>query len=93
VEVLNGCGIDGLAGKTADFLRARNFDIVKIDNARHSNYQYTIVQDRMGNLDNALKVARALGVKRQNVIQQRNPDLYLEVSVIIGKDWESLRLK
>jgi len=38
----------------------------------------------------AQRVARALGVKEGNVIQQINPDYFVDVSVIIGKDFTQL---
>ena len=33
VEVLNGCGIKGIAARTADFLRSNQVDVVRSDNA------------------------------------------------------------
>ena len=31
IEVLNGCGVPGAAGKVADFLREKQFDVKNID--------------------------------------------------------------
>ena len=50
-----------------------------------------MVIDRVGNLKNAEKVAYALGVKKQNIVQQLNQDYYVDVSVVIGKDHSSLK--
>ena len=38
VEVLNGCGLKGIAARTADFLRANHVDVVRSDNADHHDY-------------------------------------------------------
>ena len=41
-------------------------------------------------MDNAYRVANALGVSEANVIRESSPDFYLDVSVIIGHDFEKL---
>jgi hypothetical protein len=46
VEVLNGCGIEGAAGKVADYLRSTNFDIKSVGNAQTWNYPFTMVISR-----------------------------------------------
>jgi hypothetical protein len=48
------------------------------------------VVDRIGDLAAARRVARSLGVADNNVIQQINPDYFVNVSVIIGEDFAGL---
>lgn len=91
IDVLNGCGVAGVAGKFTDYLRTRGYDVVEVGNYRSFDVPESIVIDRVGNLENARKVAYALGIKESNVIQQINPDYFLDATVIIGKDFESLR--
>lgn len=91
VEVLNGTSVPRLASKASDFLRARGFDVVQAGNAQHSNFKKSVVQDRLGNIQNAIQVANALGISESGVIQQKNPQLYVEVTVIIGSDYKSLK--
>ena len=38
VEVLNGCGINGLAAKATDFFRFKQIDVLKSDNADRYDY-------------------------------------------------------
>lgn len=91
IDVLNGCGTAGIAVKFTEFLRARGFDILEMGNYKSFDVQETLVVDRTGNIENAYKIAQALGVDRKNVIQQISPDSYLDCSVVIGKDYLSLR--
>ncbi|HNM13863.1 MAG TPA: LytR C-terminal domain-containing protein [bacterium] len=91
IEVLNGSGVPKLAAKAADYLRSKGFDVVSTGNAPNSNYKKTIVQDRAGNLAGAQQVAVALGVGESGIIQQKNPQLMLEVTVIVGQDYKSLK--
>lgn len=91
VEVLNGCGVSGVADRFTDFLRANNFDVVNDGNYIRFDMDETLVIDRIGNTANAYKVANALGVKNENVIQQLNNDYFLDVSIVIGKDYFTLQ--
>ncbi len=91
VEVLNGTTVPKLASRASDFLREKGFDVVQTGNAPHSNFKTSVVQDRMGNIQNAMHVAQALGIGESAIIQQKNPQLYLEVTVIIGMDYKSLK--
>ncbi|HID96163.1 MAG TPA: LytR family transcriptional regulator [Candidatus Latescibacteria bacterium] len=90
VEVLNGCGEDGVARKFTDLLRRKGFDVVNFGNAENFDFMETIVVDRSGSSRKAEKVARALGV--DNCIQQIKMDPYRveDVLVIIGADFRRL---
>ena len=51
VEVLNGCGVQGLAGKTTEFLRLKQVDVVRSDDADHHNYPKTVIIQRNENIE------------------------------------------
>lgn len=90
VEVLNGSGMEGVADKFTDYLRAKGFDIVKIGNYISNDISESMVIDRIGNMNNAYKVAKTLGIKNENVIQQLNKDYLLDVTIVIGRDYFNL---
>ncbi len=91
LEVMNGCGISGIAENLTNYLRQKNFDVVQVGNYSSYDIDNTLVVDRTGNRDNAIKVAEALGIDSKNVIQQINNDYFLDVSLIIGKDFNRLK--
>jgi hypothetical protein len=91
LEVMNGCGVSGVADKFTDYLRKRNFDVVQMGNYISFDIDKSMVIDRTGKKANAYKVAEALGIERSNVIQQLNNDYFLDVSLIIGRDFNSLK--
>lgn len=91
IDVLNGCGVSGIAGTFTSYLRSRGYDVVEVGNYRTFDVPESIIIDRVGNLENARKVAYALGIKESNVIQQINHDYFLDATVIIGQDFEKLR--
>jgi hypothetical protein len=91
LDVLNGCGVQGVAQKFTDYLRKRNFDVVQSSNYRTFDVEHSLVIDREGNRENARKVAQALGIDEGNILQEINPDYYLHVSVVIGRDYQNLK--
>ena len=60
-------------------------------NYKTSDVNESLVIDRVGNSANAEKVAYALGIKKKNIVQQLNHDYYVDVSVVIGKDFNTLK--
>jgi ABC-type enterochelin transport system permease subunit len=90
IEVLNGSGITGIANFYTRLLRKNGFDVVETGNFETFDLQETLIISRSGVMDNAYRVANALGVSKQNVIRESSPDFYLDVSVIIGHDFEKL---
>lgn len=91
VEVLNGCGISGVGDRFTDYLRTNSFDVVSIGNYIRFDMDETLVIDRIGNMANALKTAESLGVKKSNVLQQLNKEYFLDVSIVIGRDYYTLK--
>jgi len=90
VEVRNGNGISGLAGQMTAFLRSYGFDVIEHGDHTSFDQEETIIFDRIGNLDAAKQVALALGIPESDVQQDIRTDYYLDVSVIIGMDYESV---
>jgi hypothetical protein len=86
-EVLNGCGVSGVADRFTDYLRDNNIDIVKTGNYIKFDIDETIVIDRIGNKANALYIADILGVKVGNAFTQLNNDYFVDVTIIIGRDY------
>lgn len=89
VEVLNACGAAGLADKFTDLLRSKKFDVVKTGNFASFDIDNSFVIDRSGNKNFAYSLADSIGIGRQNVIQQFNKNYYLDVTLVIGKDFNN----
>lgn len=92
VEVLNGCGADGLARRAGLYLREYGFDVMTMENARSFNYPESIVLDRVGKPEYARLVAEALGIKHSLQQKVADPFRIEEVTVIIGRDYHRLEL-
>lgn len=90
VEVLNACGTAGLADKFTDLLRSKKFDVVKTGNFASFDIDNSFVIDRVDNKDYAYSLADSIGIPKSNVIQQFNKNYYLDVTLVIGKDFNNL---
>ena len=90
VEILNGCGEPGVADRFRDYLRQDGFDVVNVGNYVEFTVDETMVIDRIGNLDNAKKVAEDIGINPKKAFPQLNSDYFVDVTVVIGRDYAKL---
>ena len=92
IEVLNGCGVKGVAAKFRDYLRAKGFDVVNTDNYRSFDVDSSFVIDRVSIKSKyGLKIAEALGIPQRNVKPILSDELSIESTVVLGKDYSSLK--
>ncbi len=91
VEVLNGCGVNGLAETLTRYLRRQNIDVVSQGNYKHFQVPETRILDRIGNRDRAQIVADILGVPTEQIKSQVDPNLQLDATIIIGHDYRMLK--
>lgn len=92
LEVLNGCGVSGLANDFTSALRKNGFDVVETGNFKNFDMQNTVVIARNFDSKNAQRVADALGISPENVFIEASEDYYLDATVVIGSDYKSLKL-
>ncbi len=90
VEVLNGCGVSGIAENLTDYLRENYIDVVNLGNYRSFEIENSIIISRNDKIINAEKIAALVGLDESSIIQQTNPDYLLDVTFILGKDYRNL---
>lgn len=90
IEVLNGCGVPGMAGKFTDYLRSHGYDVVRFTNAQRYDYPRTLVVNRSTEFTRARLVAQSLGVEPNAVENMPDPSLQLDVTVVLGLDVATL---
>lgn len=90
VNILNACGVSGLASETEGYLREVGFDVVEI-----GNYDVllneSIIIDRLGDKASARKVANAIGLADTRIITKIDSSLYLRASIVLGNDYKALK--
>jgi len=85
VQVLNASGRSGLAREATRVLRDGGFDVLEFGNGSNFSPDSSVVLDRVGSVEHARQVADALGIRR--VAARPDANLYLDVTVVLGKDW------
>lgn len=92
LEVLNGCGVAGVASEFTSALRKNGFDVVETGNFEHYNMQKTTIISRTFDKKNAKRVAEALGIDPAQIVIEASENYYLDATVVIGADYKSLNL-
>lgn len=90
INILNGCGVSGVGNTLMNFCRQASYDVVETGNYSSFDVTETMVIDRVGKTDEALRLAGLLGVRKKNIVQQFSSDHPVSLSVIIGKDYKNL---
>jgi hypothetical protein len=91
LEVVNAADVPKLAQRATDFLRSCGFDVVEIYTRKEGTLENTIVIDRAHNIAAARAVVHSLGLPEDRIIEKADPNLYLDVTVIIGKDYRIIK--
>ena len=90
VEIRNGCGIPNLARMYTDFLRDEGLDVMDAKNADHFNYLETKILHHRGDINRALVLADILKIDKINIIDDKNENLFYDLTLIIGKNYMDL---
>lgn len=85
VDVRNAGGVDGMARSATDYLRGEGFDVVAVGNAGSFDQKESVVIDRVGNLEPAIRVADVLAI--DSVISEPDLNLFVDVTVRLGAEW------
>ncbi len=89
IEVLNGCGVPGIAQQFTNYLRQEGFDVIYTGNADRSDYSSTILIARTG--DNQIAgVNEVMQLERDRLLARIDSMVQADVSLIIGKDYNRL---
>ncbi|NOX38381.1 MAG: LytR C-terminal domain-containing protein [Calditrichaeota bacterium] len=91
VEVLNGCGVEGIASRMTDYLRSQGIDVVDNRNYKHFNVKESFILNRSGNEERAKKVARLIGLPLKQVRLEKNDNLQLDLTIVLGSDYKKFK--
>jgi len=92
VEILNGCGVNGLASKTKHALNRMGVDVLSTGNAPNHNYNRTMIYVHGDNIDKALKFAKMTGITTDPVIDGYKTAIPCDLTIILGSDYTELSI-
>jgi hypothetical protein len=90
VEVLDGAGSMRAAQQVTNVLRSQGYDVVEMKKNNDGFIERSYVIDRSGNLDAARTLATNLGISQDKVFQKIDRNVFLDVTVMVGKDYSRL---
>ncbi len=87
IVVSNGAGVDGLAGSTADKLKAQGFNVIDARNAdAPGGYGKTVIRVFTGKMNTARYLAQVLGIDATAISLEKNGPPGVDIELIVGKD-------
>ncbi|RKY50473.1 MAG: hypothetical protein DRP86_03465 [Candidatus Neomarinimicrobiota bacterium] len=92
VEVLNGCGVSGLAARTKLLLTRKGVDVISTGNAPHHNYQRTRIYIHGDNFEKAKKIQEMMGITTDPLIDEFSSDVPCDMTIILGHDYMELSI-
>ena len=93
VEILNGTKTVGLANRARDVFQSYDMEVMAPNNADNDQYSNTVVLDRKGSIETAKKVADIIHCTRIFSKPDPNMDQAVDVTVILGKDFDGRYVK
>lgn len=85
VEIANGNGVDGMAGRLGRHLRREGFRVGRLTNANHFEYQKTVLFYGKGKADQAMRIADVLpGDDRVRMVELDRTGMH--VQILMGAD-------
>ncbi len=91
VEILNGCGANGVAAKLKRYLRQHNVDVVSTGNYKHFEVPRSKIWDRVDHQDKSKTLALLMGISSGYVSVQKDHNLQLDATIILGLDYKNLK--
>lgn len=88
VQVLNGTATPGLANRAREVFQSYDLDVLAPNNADNDQYPYTVVYDRKGRIDDARRVAELIRCTRVSTHLDPQGDQSVDVTVVLGKDFD-----
>jgi len=91
VQVLNGAAVEGIAGRTTEYLRARGFALADPETVTRI-YPNTMIIDYTGRPATRQALAQALGIDGRFVLDAPGPDspppaFGVDIVVVVGSDY------
>ncbi len=90
IEVLNGCGIPGMAGRYTNFLREKGFDVIYYGNADEMNHLETFVIAGDTTAKKLTPLLTTMNINRSRIKYLEGMDSFTTFKIILGKDCDDI---
>ncbi len=90
VQVLNGCGVPGLAAQFQGILNRKGVDVIDVGNAPSQEYDHSTIYFYGNTLDKAFRLADMLGIDKGKIFEKEKTNLGNDLTLVLGKDYAGL---
>lgn len=90
VQILNGCGIDGVASRFKSFLDRNGFSVEDTRNADNFNYRNTVIYAHARSITQARQIATLLEIDIDRVTQTISETGEYDIIITLGRDYRLL---
>ena len=91
-EILNGCGVPGIANQFSKIVQRFGHDVRIVGNAEEFGYEKTVLIDRGKRTEKEIKKVREeLGLSAKRVLQIKAKGYSTDVTLILGSDYANLK--
>ena len=87
VYIENGAGVEGLAGRTQEYLAAQGLNVIGVANADNPDYTQTIIYDYGRGPQTARYIAHLLGLPPSAIQTQPDSESPYDIRLILGADY------
>lgn len=88
VRILNGSGVEGLASKTAEYLKAQGISVVEVGNADRLDYEKSRIFVHNPTFPYTLRfLAELMGLSQGQILSPVAPSGDFDLEVVLGADW------
>src|SRR5690625_652141 len=92
LQGLNGCGTPRQATRYTEDLREYGVDVVVTGAFDQFDVTESFISSRNGVTEHAKRVDRAIGISPDRILREQSADFYLDVTLVLGEDFQSLKL-
>ena len=90
LQILNGCGIPGIAAQFQGLLSQKGVDVIDVGNAPSHEYEYSTIYLYGDNLDKAFQLAEMLNIDQSRIFEKEYSSLGNDLTLVLGKDYSHL---
>ncbi|HNX37938.1 MAG TPA: LytR C-terminal domain-containing protein [Candidatus Cloacimonadota bacterium] len=86
VQILNGCGFEGLAGEYQEYIKDENISVDATGDTAKPIYDKSVIVVRKGDMEDLERLQKMTGIKRYTIA--RTDDSVVDFDIIIGRDFD-----
>lgn len=86
VQILNGCGFEGLAGEYQDYIKDKNISVDSTGDTAKPIYDKSLIVVRKGDLEDLARLQKMTGIKLYTLARTEYSNV--DFDIVLGRDYD-----